>query len=61
MRRIASHSGPPLLVGRSREQSLLRAQLSTALAAGDSEAAAQAMRAHLESAKRILLEMTERR
>jgi DNA-binding GntR family transcriptional regulator len=36
-------------------------QLTAALAAGDGEAAAQAMRAHLESAKRILLEMTERR
>jgi DNA-binding GntR family transcriptional regulator len=35
--------------------------LAAALAAGDGEAAAQAMRAHLESAKRILLEMTERR
>ncbi|RIK45664.1 MAG: hypothetical protein DCC58_05800, partial [Chloroflexi bacterium] len=32
MRHIASPSGPPLLVGRSREQSLLRAQLSAALA-----------------------------
>jgi DNA-binding GntR family transcriptional regulator len=36
-------------------------ELAAALAAGDGEAAAQAMRAHLESAKRILLEMTERR
>jgi DNA-binding GntR family transcriptional regulator len=36
-------------------------QLSAALVAGDGEAAAQAMRAHLESAKRILLEMTEKR
>jgi hypothetical protein len=30
MRRIASHSGLPHLVGRSREQSLLRAQLGAA-------------------------------
>jgi DNA-binding GntR family transcriptional regulator len=36
-------------------------QLGAALAAGDGAAAAQAMRAHLESAKRILLEMTEKR
>lgn len=36
-------------------------QLGAALAAGDGEAAAQAMRAHLESAKRILLEITARR
>jgi len=36
-------------------------QLTTALAAGDGEAAARAMRAHLENARRILLEMTERR
>jgi DNA-binding GntR family transcriptional regulator len=36
-------------------------QLGAALAAGDGDAAAQAMRAHLESAKRILLEMTEKR
>ena len=35
-------------------------RLAMALAAGDGEAAAQAMRAHLENAKRILLEMTER-
>jgi predicted ATPase len=32
MRTLASHSEPPLLVGRSRELSLLRAQLSTSLA-----------------------------
>src|SRR5688572_32519268 len=31
-RPTAPSSGPPLLVGRSREQSLLRAQLSAALA-----------------------------
>ena len=34
-------------------------RLATALAAGDGDAAAQAMRAHLENAKRILLERTE--
>jgi DNA-binding GntR family transcriptional regulator len=36
-------------------------QLTMALAAGEGEAAARAMRAHLENARRILLEMTERR
>jgi len=36
-------------------------QLGAALAAGDGEAAAQAMLAHLESAKRILLDLTEKR
>jgi DNA-binding GntR family transcriptional regulator len=36
-------------------------QLAAALAAADSEAAAKAMRAHLENAKRILLDMTTRR
>jgi DNA-binding GntR family transcriptional regulator len=35
-------------------------QLTAALAAGDGEAAAQAMRAHLENARRILLDMTGR-
>ena len=35
-------------------------RLALALAAGDSEAAAQAMRAHRDNAKRILLEITER-
>jgi len=35
-------------------------RLTLALAAGDGEAAAQAMRAHLENAKRILLDMTGR-
>jgi DNA-binding GntR family transcriptional regulator len=35
-------------------------QLAAALAAGNGEAAAQAMRAHLGNAKRILLEMTGR-
>jgi DNA-binding GntR family transcriptional regulator len=35
-------------------------QLTAALAAGDGEAAARAMRVHLENAKRILLEMTGR-
>lgn len=34
-------------------------RLATALAAGDGDAAAQATRAHLENAKRILLERTE--
>jgi len=34
-------------------------QLAAALAAGDGEAAAQAMRTHLGNAKRILLDMTE--
>ena len=34
-------------------------QLAAALAEGDGEAAAQAMRAHLGNAKRILLDMTE--
>ena len=34
-------------------------QLTAALAAGDGEAAAQAMRTHLGNAKRILLDMTE--
>ncbi len=36
-------------------------QLTTALNAGDGAAAAKAMRAHLENARRILLEMTEQR
>jgi DNA-binding GntR family transcriptional regulator len=36
-------------------------QLGAGLAAGEGDSAAQAMRAHLESAKRILLELTERR
>ncbi|HVB47657.1 MAG TPA: GntR family transcriptional regulator [Burkholderiales bacterium] len=36
-------------------------RLMTALAAGEGEQAAQAMRAHLERAKRILLEMTGRK
>jgi DNA-binding GntR family transcriptional regulator len=36
-------------------------QLLAALTAGEGDAAAQAMRAHLESAKRILLELTEAR
>jgi DNA-binding GntR family transcriptional regulator len=36
-------------------------QLSAALAAGDGAAAAQAMSAHLESARRILLEMSDAR
>ncbi len=36
-------------------------QLTTALTAGDGAAAAKAMRAHLENARRILLEMTEQR
>ena len=35
-------------------------QLAAALAAGDGDAAAQAMRAHLDNAKRILLEMIGR-
>jgi len=35
-------------------------QLTAALAAGDGEAAAAAMRAHLENARRILLDMTGR-
>jgi DNA-binding GntR family transcriptional regulator len=35
-------------------------RLSAALAAGDGEAAAQAMRAHLENAKRVLLDMRGR-
>lgn len=35
-------------------------QLTAALTAGDGEAAAKAMRAHLENARRILLDMTER-
>jgi len=35
-------------------------QLTVALTAGDGEAAAKAMRAHLENARRILLDMTER-
>lgn len=35
-------------------------RLTMALAAGEGEAAAQAMRAHLENAKRILLDMTRR-
>lgn len=35
-------------------------RLASALAAGDGEAAAQAMRAHLDNAKRILLDMTGR-
>jgi len=35
-------------------------QLAAALAAGNGEAAAQAMRAHLDNAKRILLDMTGR-
>lgn len=35
-------------------------RLAMALAAGDGEAAAASMRAHLENAKRILLDMTER-
>lgn len=36
-------------------------QLTTALGAGDGEATAKAMRAHLENARRILLELTEKR
>ncbi|MCC6211871.1 MAG: FCD domain-containing protein, partial [Burkholderiales bacterium] len=35
-------------------------QLGAALAAGDGEAAAQAMRGHLDNAKRILLQKTEK-
>ena len=35
-------------------------RLTTALAAGDEEAAAQAMRSHLENAKRILLDLIRR-
>jgi len=36
-------------------------QLTLTLAAGDGEATAKAMRAHLENARRILLDMTEQR